>query len=178
MNRVVITGLGVVSPLGVGREAFWSNLIAGRSGIGPIRLFDASAFPVRIGGEVDDFDAAAAIDRFPQTAGIRDRKVLLALAAAEEALGDAALADEALADAALLVGVGLEEFCLEDLTPYAHAADVRSAIAGSILDDCGDQPLQTPLDCTGGILGFFVICNRWNSSCCCVFELEQFWFKI
>jgi 3-oxoacyl-[acyl-carrier-protein] synthase II len=46
MKRVVITGIGIVSPVGIGREAFWSDLTAGRSGIGPITLFDASAFPV------------------------------------------------------------------------------------------------------------------------------------
>ncbi|MHC4647170.1 MAG: beta-ketoacyl synthase N-terminal-like domain-containing protein, partial [Planctomycetota bacterium] len=56
MNRVVITGIGVVSPVGVGRDAFWANLVAGESGIGVITLFDASSFPVRIGGEVRDFD--------------------------------------------------------------------------------------------------------------------------
>jgi 3-oxoacyl-[acyl-carrier-protein] synthase II len=153
MNRVVVTGLGVVSPVGIGREAFWSNLVAGQSGIGPITLFDASTFPVRIGGEVKDFDAAPVIDRFPQASDIRDRKVLLALAAAQEAVDDAALPDEALADALLHVGVGLEEFCLADLTPYAHAPDVVGAIAGSILDDQCDRPLQTPLDSTGNVLG-------------------------
>ena len=63
MNRVVITGIGVVSPVGIGREAFWSSLTAGRSGIGPITLFDASTFPVRIGGEVKGFDAAAVSGR-------------------------------------------------------------------------------------------------------------------
>ena len=54
MNRVVITGIGAVSPLGVGREALWEGLAAGRSGIGPITHFDASEFPVRIGGEIRD----------------------------------------------------------------------------------------------------------------------------
>ena len=52
MTRVVVTGMGIVSPVGIGREAFWSSLIAGQSGIGPITLFDASSFPVRFGGEV------------------------------------------------------------------------------------------------------------------------------
>ena len=60
MNRVVITGMGVASPLGCGVEAFWDGLTAGTSGIGPITLFDASELPVRIGGEVSDLDRAAA----------------------------------------------------------------------------------------------------------------------
>jgi 3-oxoacyl-[acyl-carrier-protein] synthase II len=56
MRRVVVTGLGVVAPNGVGKEAFWSACVAGRSGVGPIRSFDASRHPVRIAAEVPDFD--------------------------------------------------------------------------------------------------------------------------
>jgi 3-oxoacyl-[acyl-carrier-protein] synthase II len=53
-RRVVITGIGVVGPTGVGKEAFWSGLMAGRSGIGPVTRFDASAYPSRIAAEVLD----------------------------------------------------------------------------------------------------------------------------
>ena len=56
MRRVVITGLGVVAPNGIGKEAFWSACVNGRSGVGPIRTFDASQHPVRIAAEVPDFD--------------------------------------------------------------------------------------------------------------------------
>ncbi len=152
MNRVVITGIGVVSPVGIRQLDFWSNLTAGRSGVGPITRFDASAFPVRIGGEVDEFDVDAVVTRFPQAAGVRDRKVPLALAAAEEAVDDAGLSDADLDDALLHVGVGLEEFCLEDLTPFARAPDVALAMADAMLADPNTQPMQTPLDCTAGIL--------------------------
>lgn len=55
-NRVVITGIGVLAPNGIGLEAFWESLLAGQSGIGPITLFDASAFKSRIAGEVKNFD--------------------------------------------------------------------------------------------------------------------------
>ena len=58
MRRVVVTGLGVVAPNGIGKEAFWKACVEGQSGIGPIRCFDASAHPVRIAGEVHDFNAA------------------------------------------------------------------------------------------------------------------------
>ena len=61
--RVVVTGLGAVSPLGVGVAANWEAVVAGRSGIGPIELFDASALPVRIAGEVRGFDPAAYIEK-------------------------------------------------------------------------------------------------------------------
>jgi 3-oxoacyl-[acyl-carrier-protein] synthase II len=57
-RRVVVTGLGIVSPVGVGVDEAWASILAGRSGIGPITRFDASGFPVRIAGEVKDFDVS------------------------------------------------------------------------------------------------------------------------
>ena len=51
-RRVVITGMGVVSPVGIGTEEFWNALMAGKSGIGPITEFDPEGFPVRSAGEV------------------------------------------------------------------------------------------------------------------------------
>ncbi|HUJ67761.1 MAG TPA: beta-ketoacyl synthase N-terminal-like domain-containing protein, partial [Acidimicrobiales bacterium] len=56
-RRVVVTGIGIVSPLGLSAPATWAGLVAGRSGVGKISLFDPSEFPVRIGAEVPGFDA-------------------------------------------------------------------------------------------------------------------------
>ena len=61
-RRVVVTGLGCVTPLGVGREALWSRLLAGQSGIGTITGFDSSKFRVHIAGECTDFDPAQFLD--------------------------------------------------------------------------------------------------------------------
>lgn len=61
-RRVVVTGVGLVSPLGVGTEPTWEALIAGRSGVGSITRFDASAFPVRIAAEVKGFDPQVWLD--------------------------------------------------------------------------------------------------------------------
>src|SRR5438045_381402 len=55
-NRVVITGMGILAPNGIGNDKFWESLLAGRSGIGPITLFDASQLKSRIAGEVRNFD--------------------------------------------------------------------------------------------------------------------------
>ena len=56
-RRVAVTGLGILSPLGNDLRSSWDGIVHGRSGIGPITHFDASAFPTRIAGEVKDFDA-------------------------------------------------------------------------------------------------------------------------
>jgi 3-oxoacyl-[acyl-carrier-protein] synthase II len=55
-KRVVVTGLGLVSPVGVGTSATWDGIVSGRSGIGPITLFDTTRYPTRFAGEVKDFD--------------------------------------------------------------------------------------------------------------------------
>jgi len=62
-RRVVVTGLGLVTPLGIGVEKNWSALVAGRSGVGPITRFPASDFPSRIAGEVRDFAPEEFIER-------------------------------------------------------------------------------------------------------------------
>ena len=86
-RTVVITGIGPVTPVGVGRGPFWEALTSGRSGIDEITLFDASEFPVRIAGEVKDFDPAEWMDR--KAAKRTDRVVHLAVAAAKLAWEDA-----------------------------------------------------------------------------------------
>ena len=57
-RKVAVTGLGIISPVGIGAGAAWSNIIAGKSGISRITHFDASVFPTQIAGEVKDFDVA------------------------------------------------------------------------------------------------------------------------
>jgi len=88
-KRVVITGMGAVTPLGNDVPTFWEGLVTGRSGVGPITLFDASGEAVRIAAEVKDFDPVALFGR--KQARRTDRFVQLALAAADEAIADADL---------------------------------------------------------------------------------------
>ncbi|HWS99278.1 MAG TPA: beta-ketoacyl-[acyl-carrier-protein] synthase family protein [Pyrinomonadaceae bacterium] len=86
-RRVVITGMGCVTPIGIGREAFWRALCAGESGVRRIETFDVSASPVKIAAQVRDFDWEAQLN--PKDRKHVPRTVPLALAAAREALEDA-----------------------------------------------------------------------------------------
>jgi 3-oxoacyl-[acyl-carrier-protein] synthase II len=92
-KRVVITGLGTVSPVGLGVKETWSALVAGRSGISTLTLFDTSDFEVRIGGEVKDFRPEDHLSS--KDVKYMDRNSQFALVAAREAAGDAALRMEA-----------------------------------------------------------------------------------
>ena len=91
-RRVVITGLGAVTPLGNSYPAFWEALTAGRSGAGPITAFDSSKLATRIAAEVKDFDADALIGR--REARRMDRYAQFALVAAREAMADAQFPEE------------------------------------------------------------------------------------
>jgi 3-oxoacyl-[acyl-carrier-protein] synthase II len=88
-KRVVITGLGAVTPIGNDVEAFWQGLVEGRSGVGSITAYDASEQAVRIAGEVKDFDPTAHLGH--KQAKRTDRFTQLVLVAAEQAVEDARL---------------------------------------------------------------------------------------
>jgi len=87
LKRVVVTGLGAVTPLGNNLQDYWQGLINGRSGIGPITLFDASKHVCQIGGEVKGFDPHDYLDR--KEAKRIDRFAQFAIAASQQALTDA-----------------------------------------------------------------------------------------
>src|SRR5829696_3267475 len=95
-RRVVITGFGCVTPIGIGRDAFWESLKIGKSGIRRIESFDASAFNVQIAGEIPEFDWEAQLN--PKDRQHVPRTVPLALAAAREAVADSQLDPEQLTD--------------------------------------------------------------------------------
>jgi 3-oxoacyl-[acyl-carrier-protein] synthase II len=88
-RRVVVTGVGLVSPLGIGTEANWEALCAGRSGIGPITRFDAAQFSARIAGEVKHFDPLQFVDK--KDVKKMDIFIQLAIAASQYAMDDAKL---------------------------------------------------------------------------------------
>ena len=107
MRRVVVTGVGAVSPLGTGNQKNWDGLISGRSGIDLITRFDASALPVRIAGEVKDFEAEQFIDK--KEIKKMDLFIQYAMAAAQFAMEDSGLqiTEENAEQVGVLVGAGL-----------------------------------------------------------------------
>jgi len=132
-DEVVITGVGVVSPYGLGVEAFFDGLLGERGAAAPIQQFDASRFPTTIAAEVPHFELSAQwlasvmpalsaaqlelLERCERERELRDRKLPFTLIAAEEAWRMAGCheADGALAQATrLCLGLGLERAFLED----------------------------------------------------------------
>jgi 3-oxoacyl-[acyl-carrier-protein] synthase II len=106
-RRVVVTGLGLVTPLGIGVEASWKAAIEGRSGIGPITHFDASQLPVRIAGEVKDFDPSLYIE--PKEIKKMDRFIHFAMAASAMAMEDSGLkiTEENAERVGVIIGAGM-----------------------------------------------------------------------
>src|SRR5712692_6160804 len=136
-KRVVVTGIGVVSPIGTGKEAFWHSLIAGKSGIRHITRFDASTYPCQIAGEVDD----TAISDFLTPHDLRrtGRFVHLALVASYLAVQDARLNSEQLARSTtgVIMGTSVGPMAvMEQQTLIAYERGIKrlnpfSAFAGS-----------------------------------------------
>ena len=93
-RRIVITGMGALSPLGNSVEETWAGMKAGRSGITKIESIDTNVYAVHIGGEVKDFDAAPYFKKDPKGVRRCDRFELLAMAAAGMAMEDAGLDPE------------------------------------------------------------------------------------
>src|ERR1700687_634530 len=88
-RRVVVTGMGAVTPVGLDVESMWDAVVHGRSGVAPVQAFDTSDLNVRIAGEVKDFDPTQYMDR--KEARRMDRFLHLGIVAAQEAMRDAAL---------------------------------------------------------------------------------------
>ena len=109
-RRVVITGLGAVSPFGVGVDKFWHSLVEGKSGISTSELIDVSKHVVKISGEVKNFNAEDYLD--PKEAKKMDRFIQFALIAADEAIKDAKLEE------------------VNDVDPYKIGVIVSSAAGG------------------------------------------------
>src|ERR1700709_1922990 len=99
MRRVVITGIGIVSPIGIGASAFWENLIAGKIGVKRITAFDPSAFISQIAGEVPAFKIGDYVPKsYRKATKVMARDIELAVVAADDAFKDAGLKSKAYTD--------------------------------------------------------------------------------
>ncbi|MBI1979787.1 MAG: beta-ketoacyl-[acyl-carrier-protein] synthase II, partial [Elusimicrobia bacterium] len=144
-KKIVITGMGVVSPIGIGTDAFWSSAIQGKCGIVNVSYFDVSQYPCRIAGEVRDFHA----DQFIEKKKIKrmDRFTQFAMAAAKLALQDSGLDlnKENLERIGVIVGSGIgglqtieEEFAIlqkkgtRRVTPFLIPKLISNMAAGEI----------------------------------------------
>jgi 3-oxoacyl-[acyl-carrier-protein] synthase II len=151
-NRVVITGMGVLAPNGIGLDAFWDSVLHCRSGIGPITLFDASKFRTQVAGEIKDFDPAHYIEAELKPKRMA-RHTQLAYAATMMALEDAGLEINNLSlpsPTPVVIGVSTSaidviesvHFAVERGTPNrapvsSAAASIPQAAANTIADRIG-----------------------------------------
>ncbi len=143
-RRVVITGLGLVSPVGNDINTGWSNLVAGRSGIGRITRFDASAFSAQIAGEVKDFDVSAYMP--PKEARHFDTFIHYGIAAGVQALRDSGLeindANAERVGAIVSSGIGGLPLIEENHTDYTNRGPRRISpffVPGSIINMVSGQ---------------------------------------
>src|SRR5262249_37659812 len=123
--RVVITGLGVVAPNGVGKDAFWNACVEGHSGIGPIQSFDASNHPIRVAGEVNEFDPAPFIpDKFRKSVKVMGRAARFGIGAAGLAIADSGLeiGREDPERFGVVMGTGLVPMDLGEIAPMLARA--------------------------------------------------------
>jgi 3-oxoacyl-[acyl-carrier-protein] synthase II len=115
-RRVVITGLGVIAPNGIGKDQFWANLIAGKSGIDFVSSFDASAYPCKVAGEIRDFQASDFLRS--RRAKIMGRFSQFGASAAQLAAEDSGISSASLRTAALCQGTAAHG--ISDLGERAH----------------------------------------------------------
>jgi 3-oxoacyl-[acyl-carrier-protein] synthase II len=130
-KRVVITGIGVVSPIGIGAAVFWENLVAGQSGIRRIASYDPSGFPCQVGGEVPAFKIGDYVPKsYRKATKVMARDIELAVVAADDAFKDAGIKSKAYTDKPEVdgnrfgcnIGAGLLSTDLNELTSALQTA--------------------------------------------------------
>ncbi|MFO0864543.1 MAG: beta-ketoacyl-[acyl-carrier-protein] synthase family protein [Gemmataceae bacterium] len=120
MRRVVVTGLGVVAPNGVGKDAFWNACLNGISGVAPIRSFDASGHPVKVAAEVPDFDVNAFLSAsLRKSTKIMSRAMRFAVGAAGLAIKDSGIDwdNEDPERLGVVMGTGLVPIDIPEIAP-------------------------------------------------------------
>ena len=119
MNRVVVTGIGVVAPNGIGRREFCEAILEGRSGVGFIECFDTTGMPIRIAGEVRDFDVMPYLKEHKKNAKLMGRAARFAVGAAAMAVEDSGLDTNKLDPGrfGVCMGTGITPVDVQELVP-------------------------------------------------------------
>ena len=177
-RRVVVTGLGALSPLGLDTRSLWDGLMAGRSGVGPITRFDPEGYPVSFAAEVKGFEPDQWID--PKEAKKHDRFIQFALVASEMALADAKLeiSEDIADDTAVYIGSGiggLESVCdavgrLNERGPRR----VSPFVIPKILVNMGAGHVSIAVGATGPNLSHVSACATGSHSIGEAFRLIQY----
>jgi 3-oxoacyl-[acyl-carrier-protein] synthase II len=151
MRRVAITGIGLVSPVGITREECWSNLVAGKCGVGPLTLFDSEGYRSRIAAQVDDASVDARLTRLQRRRWSRSDK--FAVLSAREAVEDAGLKDAGLEPDRIGVIIGSSTGDLIRNERYVRAS-IEPASGRRRLTDAWNHFFSTAVDLIAGEFGF------------------------
>ena len=162
-RRVVITGLGVVAPNGIGKEAFWQELVAGESAIRPISLFDASPYPCRVAGEISTFQPEAFMR--PARVKHRGRFSQLAVAAAKLAVQDAGLDLKKLRGDRVRICLGTSMAGIGDVTEEARFGFARAGFGGIPLTSGLEFAAHAPVSHVSAELGILGQALTLGSAC-------------
>src|SRR5580692_10452414 len=123
MRKVVITGIGVVSPIGIGAAAFWSNLIAGQVGIRRVSSYDPGGFPCQIAGEVPAYKINDYVPKsYRKATKVMARDIELAVIAADDAFKDSGLKSRAYTDT-------------PDITPERFGCNIGAGLISAELNE-------------------------------------------
>lgn len=146
MRRVVISGLGIVAPNGIGRKAFWEGCLEGHTGIGPIRAFDATNHPVKVAGEIHDFDPTIYVPgNVRKSLKLMGRAAKFGLGAAGLAIQDSGLelGKEDPERIGVVMGTGIVPVDLSELAPLLQRATSEGGFDETQLT--GEHPSESPL---------------------------------
>jgi len=151
MRRVAITGIGLVSPVGITRDECWNNLVAGKCGVGPLTLFDSEGYRSRIAAQVDDAAVDAKLTRLQRRRWSRSDK--FAVLSAREAVQDAGLKDAGLEPDRIGVIIGSSTGDLIRNERYVRAS-IEPASGRRRLTDAWNHFFSTAVDLIAGEFGF------------------------
>ncbi|MGQ8875436.1 beta-ketoacyl-ACP synthase II [Paenibacillus sp. TSA_86.1] len=168
MERVVITGMGVISPLGNNVDTFWNALKEGRSGVSPIEHLDSALYKTRMGGLIRDFDGEARFGR--KEARRMDRFVQFAVAAADQALADSGLVLESLDRERIGVYIGSGIGGIQTLMDQSSVLSERGAsrvsptLVPMMISNMAAATVSMRFGCWGPTLSPVTACSIGNTA--------------